>query len=155
RSKRHIFAGRSAVRDADGPAGIRREVATQCGLRDFGKRAGPNQQRQANDPAGAGARRTKMSRKNSRRPPAVGPRLERRALMGFAGEPRSRGLAGSKPAPAIRRAGRGDVSRYRRSRNGALPRPLTRFALALPPGKAAPMVTWPALAISPDGTQLV
>src|SRR5215470_2804761 len=37
----------------------------------------------------------------------------------------------------------------------SLPRPLTRFALALPPGETAPLVTWPALAISPDGTQLV
>jgi eukaryotic-like serine/threonine-protein kinase len=34
-------------------------------------------------------------------------------------------------------------------------RPLTRFALALPPGETAPLITWPALAYSPDGTQLV
>jgi eukaryotic-like serine/threonine-protein kinase len=36
-----------------------------------------------------------------------------------------------------------------------LPRPLTRFAITLPPGETAPLVTWPALAISPDGTELV
>ena len=35
------------------------------------------------------------------------------------------------------------------------PRPLTRFAITLPPGEAAPIVTWPALAISPDGMHLV
>ncbi|HET8926076.1 MAG TPA: protein kinase [Candidatus Acidoferrum sp.] len=37
----------------------------------------------------------------------------------------------------------------------SLLRPLTRFAVTLPPGQTAPLVTWPALAISPDGTQLV
>jgi eukaryotic-like serine/threonine-protein kinase len=37
----------------------------------------------------------------------------------------------------------------------SLPRPLTRFALTLPPGETVPLVTWPALAISPDGTRLV
>jgi len=36
-----------------------------------------------------------------------------------------------------------------------LPGLLTRFAITLPPGETAPLVTWPALAISPDGTQLV
>jgi serine/threonine-protein kinase len=36
-----------------------------------------------------------------------------------------------------------------------LDRPLTRFAITLPPGETTPLVTWPALAISPDGTQLV
>jgi eukaryotic-like serine/threonine-protein kinase len=34
-------------------------------------------------------------------------------------------------------------------------RPLTQFAVTLPPGETAPLVTWPALAISPDGAQLV
>jgi serine/threonine protein kinase len=33
--------------------------------------------------------------------------------------------------------------------------PLTRFAITLAPGETASLVTWPALAISPDGTQLV
>ena len=37
----------------------------------------------------------------------------------------------------------------------SLARPLTRFAISLPPGETAPLVTWPAVAISPDGTQLV
>jgi eukaryotic-like serine/threonine-protein kinase len=36
-----------------------------------------------------------------------------------------------------------------------LPRPLMRFAITLPPGETAPLITWPALAISPDGTHLV
>jgi eukaryotic-like serine/threonine-protein kinase len=37
----------------------------------------------------------------------------------------------------------------------ALVRPLTRFTILLPPGETAPLVTWPSLALSPDGTQLV
>ena len=37
----------------------------------------------------------------------------------------------------------------------SLPRPLARFALTLPPGERPPLITWPALAISPDGMQLV
>ena len=40
-------------------------------------------------------------------------------------------------------------------RQNSVARPLTRFAVTLPPGETAPLVTWPALAISPDGTQLV
>jgi eukaryotic-like serine/threonine-protein kinase len=37
----------------------------------------------------------------------------------------------------------------------SLPRPLTRFAITLPPRETAPLVTWPTVASSPDGTQLV
>ena len=37
----------------------------------------------------------------------------------------------------------------------ALDRPLMRFAITLPPGETTPLVTWPALAVSPDGKQLV
>jgi eukaryotic-like serine/threonine-protein kinase len=37
----------------------------------------------------------------------------------------------------------------------SLPRPLTRFAITLPAGETAPLVTWPTLASSPDGSQLV
>ena len=36
-----------------------------------------------------------------------------------------------------------------------LPKPLMRFAVTLPPGETSPLQTWPALAISPDGMQLV
>ncbi len=37
----------------------------------------------------------------------------------------------------------------------SLQRPLTRFALTLPAGERVPLITWPAVAISPDGTEVV
>ncbi len=53
RKKRYFFARLSAVRDADGTAGVSRKEPTERGFRDPGKGTGASKQREADDAADA------------------------------------------------------------------------------------------------------